>query len=171
VATVPTFAIGGKIKAADMNFLLGGGANRRPSLLLHVNSPVSIPNAANTTVKWDTVDEDTDAGYSAATGIYTIQTAGLWLFSAYLTWAANGTGERTGSINQAGSLNVTIGDSTLLAASDPGNAGRATVQGITRCAVNDTIQLPVFQSSGGALNFGTAFSGSGGRLRGVYLGA
>jgi hypothetical protein len=150
MATIPTFAVGGKIKAADMNFLLGGAATRKPSLRVQLSVVQSVPNATTTTLLWNTVSEDTDSGYNSGTGLYTVVTPGLWLFSARANWASNATGVRD---IQMQLNNGIIAESSGPSNGDPGGQGRNSISWVGRLNANDVLQVTVFQTSGGALNF------------------
>lgn len=58
----------------------GGGSLARKIVRVHWNANQALNGSfgANLVLKPDTVDEDTDSGWSIANGIYTCASAGLW---------------------------------------------------------------------------------------------
>jgi len=167
VATVPTPAIGGNIRASDVLFLLGGSSSRKPSFRVHLNTAQTIANNSLTTIKWDTVDEDTDSGYSGTTGQYTVGTAGLWVYSARSQWSNGGTTTTTRLIEfqQNG---VDVGDLFTLGSNDSSNTGRMVGSVILRCAAGDTVSVAGYQLSTASLTFGG--SSTNAAFSGVWLG-
>ncbi|MGZ6836783.1 MAG: C1q-like domain-containing protein [Blastococcus sp.] len=170
MATVPsqtTFTDGNLLTAGQLNsnvrdatnFLIGGAAGRRPTFRVTRNATQSIANATEVQVLWDTVITDTDSGYSTGTGLYTINTAGFWLFQASTFWAANGTGNR--AIHLAGASTDAW---EWMAATVDGN-GRTSVAFVINMAANQTVASTVYQTSGAALNF----AGGANTFGGVWL--
>lgn len=145
-ATVPVETIGAPILAADYNFLVGGTANQRPSFQAVQNATQSIANSTNAAVLFQNVVRDTDSAYTAGTGLYTVATAGVWLFVVNLSWASSATGLRA--------LTLTAGSQTsvleYLATND--SNGRQTATCLTVLTAGQTAQCFGFQTSGGALN-------------------
>lgn len=145
-ATVPVETIGAPILAADYNFLVGGTANQRPSFQAVQNATQSIANNTNAAVLFQNVIRDTDSAYVAGTGLYTVATAGIWLFVANLVWASNATGLRalTLSVGSQQSVNE-IPTST-------DTQGRATASCLAVLTAGQTAQCFGFQTSTISLN-------------------
>lgn len=121
--------------------------------VVYLASAQPVTNAAATTVAFDTVLEDTAAGWSASTHKYTIPTAGLWMFNATMNWAANTTGTRGVAIAA-----TTLGIAPFIfvqASADPASAGRATTSMLQILDAGETMFVQAFQSSGGSLNTAT----------------
>lgn len=168
MATIPsprTWVTGEVVTAAEMNtdirdavkFLLGGASTRKPSFRTHLSAVVSIANNTTATAIWNTADEDTDSGYSTGSGLYTVATAGLWVFNARSLWASNAAGTRILAMR----VN-SVSSSTQFVSAAVDGFGRSSTTLVARCAVSDIVDATVFQSSGGALNFGTGEAGFAG---------
>lgn len=155
-----TFTVGQVHTAAEANAIQVHNVVR-----VHLANVQSINNNSQTVVKFDTVDEDTDSGYSASTGMYTVATAGLWLFEWAISWASNATGNRT-SIG-ATSNNTNVFD--IVSAAVDGT-GRTNGSLIERLAVNATFDVQGVQTSGGALNVAVNAGTAPTHMRGVWLG-
>lgn len=152
--TPHTFASGEVITAANLNtfgsglsWLAGGSAGLKPVFRAHQATAQSIPNAAWTTVTLDTVDEDTDSGWTAGTNTYTVKTAGVWIWGLAIGFAANGTGWR------GGYLNGLTANATWHSAAEPSNFGSfSQAWPAVRLAAGATVIFQAQQTSGGALN-------------------
>lgn len=124
-------------------------------LRVHITAgtPLSVPNNAFTAIKFQTVDEDTDSGYSASTGLYTIPFSGFWRFTCNLGWANNATGIRAVQIVPSGALS---GSATAWVTGPTGvfnDDANCAVD--ARCAAGDTVVVHGYQTSGAALNTNT----------------
>lgn len=133
---------GSKGVPADAEHVHAGNSH---VLRVHMANAQPVGNNALTLVDFDTVDEDTDSGYSG--GTYTVATAGLWIFTAEIGWANNGTGSRgTEIVSSSGKL-------AYQAVPTQGVAGGYTnTTLIERLAAGATIVVNGIQSSGGSLN-------------------
>ena len=136
-------------------FNLGGAAGRKPTFAAYNATGPSVATGTYTSLKMDTILEDTDSAYNASTGIYTAVTPGFYLFVATTKWATSTAGARFILINSTGSLTAAVDDVT--AGSD--GLGRVGATIITRLAVGQTVSLQAYQSSGGALSL-TAGAGA-----------
>lgn len=145
-AVVPVEVVGGIIKAADFNFLVGGSANQRPTFFAVQNAAQSVANnTGGVHMQCQSVIRDTDSAYNSGTGVYTVKTAGIWLLSGQVQWAAGATGQR--AITIGGGSNYQAVDAKL-ASTDTRN--QATL--VCFLNVNDTFVADIFQTNGGALN-------------------
>jgi hypothetical protein len=108
----------------------------------------SVPNATSTTVTFTTLVYDTNSMWSASTpDRLTIKTAGVYVLSGQFQFSNNNVGVRQFVVTAPSG--TTVARATIAPAA--GLATEETVTGIHQCAVNDAIQLQVYQSSGGSL--------------------
>lgn len=159
MATVPSFrtwVTGELVTASFMNTNIRDAGNFLTAIPVFQGRQTvaqSIPNSAGTGVTLDTEDIDSDNGHSTVsnTQLYTVATAGWWRYLGGGSLAANATGSRFTWIgkNGAGALPASATTALASAALVP----EMTVKnGIVSCIVGDTLQVVLFQSSGGALN-------------------
>jgi hypothetical protein len=163
--TIPTTTTGSVYTAAAHNNIVTNVNNYRvpPACRVRRTTNQSIANVTWTVINWNTEAHDTDDMFTATTNQITVQTAGLYLVTASLSFVSNSTGFRIGAI----ALNPTItgsGDSASVAsnftafASDartPAVNGAETAVSLSlvaSLAANDKIALIGYQNSGGALN-------------------
>jgi hypothetical protein len=161
---VPVYdSVAGKFKKAGgshtgSNFLRDDGTWAAPSIsppLASVfNSVVqSITNNTETTVTFDSETLDTDTIHDTVTNNsrLTCKTAGTYLVLFVGDFTANATGVRYGLIRKNGTTQ--LGPRSDVSSLTAGANG--TVQGWTLAslAVNDYVEVRVFQNSGGSLNF------------------
>jgi hypothetical protein len=142
-----------------------------PRCAVSLSANVSVPNNTDTDVLFNVEDYDTDAMHSLSANLDRVvaKTAGLYLVSAGIEFAANDAGARQVQIK------VNNGDAVAIAntPSDLNNVVvRMSVAAQVLLDVNDFVTLRVFQNSGGALNL-TAKLGTAPAtfLRAVWLGA
>jgi|SRR5882672_1212506 len=141
-AVVPVQVVGGIVKAADYNWLVGGSTNQRPTFFAVQNAAQSIANNTGSIhLKCQSVIRDTDVAYSTSTGIYTVATAGMWSFTATLQWAGG-----------AGTRVLTLGVGSSYQSVDATADLRHGTALIAYANVGDTFVADVFQSTGGAVN-------------------
>lgn len=170
MSTIPTphqFTAGEYPTAANLNsgaytgvlFALGGGSGRKETFRAHMATAQSVPNSSSTTIKFDTVDEDTDSAYSTSTGVFTCVTPGLYLFVTYVSWAANTSGVRT--LEFASTGDPTACYAPTISPTAPFTSAPCTLPFRTRLAEGDTVEVKVNQTSGGALNTATGIWFSG----------
>ena len=121
-----------------------------PSCRAYNNANISINNNTTTELTFNSERWDTDEIHSTVTntGRLTCKTAGIYSVFASVSFAANATGIRELRFLVNGS--VTHGSVRLAAASSGKTNLVSTVQ--LSLAVNDYIEVQVFQSSGGNLN-------------------
>lgn len=154
--TPKTWAVNDVLTAADMNTYVRDNMNvvGVPPLARATMTagPPTIANNAWTTLVLPTRDLDQDPTgsliYDTASGIFTCRTAGVYQAVAEVRWAANATGGRGLGWSYNAASPPTWSDTQA------GNA-TGTSQGCTsplvRLAVNDTLRVLAFQSSGAGL--------------------
>ena len=132
-----------------------------PLLRLERGTTQSIANVTDTFITWPTEVFDTDGMYTATSDTITTQTAGIYQINLGVTFASNGTGVRvltlcknTASPSDASKRISSVTVSGLTNAAE----GILCCSTIIELAATDTIKAHVYQSSGGALNVGTAGS-------------
>lgn len=133
------------------NVLGGAKGGYSEGCRVYKSSIQSIPNVTATAIQLNLERYDTDEIHDNVTNNtrLTCKTAGKYVITAQLRMAANTNGSRTLYINLNGStiiamtveLNPTAGDSPML-----------NITTIYNLAVNDYIEMIVYQNSGGALN-------------------
>lgn len=143
-------------------------AQPRAKIVMAAATQSTASGGATTTLDFagGTVTYDNDGMASIATDSLTIQTAGYYVFTARVAFAANAAGYR--------SLLITRGATDFLA--DDLRAATPTQACIMQissepvlCAVGDVITVKVSQTSGGALNVGPA-NARNAYLAGVWVG-
>lgn len=115
----------------------------------------SIPNSALTAVLWTTEVSDSHSGHSTSsnTSRYTAAVAGLYQVSCSLPWDPNATGVRemffrvNGTTSYAGDRSQASSVATIMTA-----ASR-----LIRLAVNDYIEIVVWQNSGVSLAISSSY--------------
>lgn len=115
------------------------------------NANISVGDAAWTSLTFNTERFDTDAMHSTSvnTGRLTCVHAGVYLITGNVTFATNATGTRGISIYLNGTTYIAMlrglaGSSSLMT--------HLSIATIYELAVNEYVELQVYQSSGGALN-------------------
>ena len=94
---------------------------------------------------WDTEVYDTDNMHTSGS-VITIKTAGKYTVTAQSIWQSNNSNNRFMAVFRDGSR---VGTSRMNAST----TSEDTLSYTGDFAVNDTIQLQVYQDSGGSLNF------------------
>jgi hypothetical protein len=112
----------------------------------------SIPDATNTTLLVDTQqhlnNDASDISFSA--GVITINTTGVYMIMAGIGWATNATGYRLIYIMTDGSTSSTnrhAGSRVL-----PNSSAEQSVATTLRLTATRTVEINVYQTSGGNLN-------------------
>ena len=133
----------------------GGAATVATAKVGRQVSTQPIPNATWTTVIWDTALWDTDSmvNLTASPTVVTIVTGGKYRLTAQVAIAANSSGYRQLAIRVNG---TTHGYDLRPGVAGPVNSMYATVE--VDLAAGDTIDVQVFQGSGGALTIGSSSS-------------
>ena len=113
---------------------------------------ISIANASTVALTFDTERWDTDAIHStiANTSRLTCKTAGKYIITGNIRWASHSTGTRLVGIRLGGATNLAQARDQASSAA-AGNHG-LIVTTIYDLAVNNYVELTVYQSSGGNLN-------------------
>lgn len=146
----------------SFNFLLA-----TPRTVLRKSVTQSIPNATLTTVTWDIEDVDSDGSHSNVTNNsrFTAQTAGWYHISASIFWL-NGGGTGAREIFFWKNATASTRQSRADKCPAPGNlSGEAwvNISGHINLAVNDYVEVQVWQNSGAAMDIaviGPSFSGN-----------
>ena len=156
--TIPTVATGDVYTATAHNNIVENSNNFRvpPMCSAALTTSQSVPNNTETVLTFGSKTYETDSGIYG-TNEFAIQTAGVYLISALITWEGNATGVRYVVIRKngagtAGNLNAAINY-----ASFPPGANRFSQSFCIplSLAAGDDIDLVVLQNSGGALNVNT----------------
>lgn len=126
-----------------------------PAVTVYRNSNLSLTNNTETVVTWSAAADDNDVMWAGgAPTRLTCKTAGLFLGTSGVWFAANATGQRYGYLRKNGSGGV--GNAGIKSAIRGANAAAASttleLPFFVQLAVNDYIELIVYQDSGGALN-------------------
>ncbi len=120
-----------------------------PAAAAELTSNASISNGSDTVITWSSSVYDNDTMFSAGTANrLTIKTAGIYIVTATLCWVTNSTGERISWIQKNNDNTTRWGNRRGGAWS--GQTEYSISSQIT-CAVNDYIQIGVYQNSGGSL--------------------
>lgn len=160
--SVPTVSTGDVYTAAAHNVVAQNINNMRVPPICRVSrvASLSVNNAADTDITFDTEDIDTDGMFTASSTTITVQTAGIYLCTANVQWAANNTGIRLLYITRNAAANTYAGVQACSMVA-PGTAsfnGLQSCSVVVSCSVNDTIKMLVYQNSGGALSVSTEAS-------------
>ncbi len=126
----------------------------------------SINNTTNTTVNFDTISFATHSA-SISSGVFTAPISGAYSFHTSIRFASNTTGERLIGFKKNG---VTLYYATGIYSPPTGSPRMNTTETFS-LAASDTIEVQVYQASGGALNvepFSETFFG--GFRSGNYIG-
>jgi PKD repeat protein len=130
----------------------------------HGTTTQSLTNATLTYVQWDAEDYDTDGMFTTSDNTkITINTTGVYLVTATITFATNGTGSRLMSLMKNPSSPSDFGSAFAGCWMDDPGAGAETVLSVSSpisLVATDVIRVMAFQSSGGALNIGAVPSWS-----------
>lgn len=167
----------GNLTAADLpahasNHTTGSDQLNPPMCLATRTATQSITNNTATAVLFNATDlSDTDTMHDTVTNNdrITAKTAGMFLFTANVAFAANNTGLRTAQIQHSGGAVIA---NFYLPSTTAGTDAQMSLSGYFKMAVNDWANLVVLQNSGGALNiqgaastdacvFGAAWQGVG----------
>ncbi len=166
--TVVTAAAKGDVIAHDgTNWVDKAGPFGRCAIYTRATNQ-SIPDASSTNVTFTAEQIDDGTGSSFSTDTVTFGLTGLWLVSGNVLWEANAAGLRRSLLVIANAVTTpalplaTVVPSPSAAATAAVDTGMHLVKAT---AASTTVQLQVFQSSGGALNASAA------KLQLVYLGA
>lgn len=116
----------------------------------------SIPNAAWTEFAWGSRTDVTTVGVTAGSNGFTVTVPGIYQIEAIADFAANATGQRHCAVwlNGSSILQGTGGN-----AASGSDTTRLTASGTVKLAINDIINIAVYQSSTAALNTATANPG------------
>lgn len=128
----------------------------RPRVALYTTTPAAITTTTTTTFSWDSVSTNVGPMYAAGSPTrITATKAGLYLVVSQMEWPNNATGIRRSQFR--------VNGTTFLGASDPnaaaaGSVTQVNVTTLWQAALNDYLEVQVFQTSGGNL---TPVAGAG----------
>lgn len=120
----------------------------RPRAHVYQSTAVSVPNAAQTYLTFDTVRYDTDGMYSAAApGRLTVKHAGVYLIGGYVCYNGdNSTGARGAAIRLNGAARITNTSVNVPAVPDT----HLCLSTVWHMAAGDYVELGTYQASGSA---------------------
>jgi hypothetical protein len=126
------------------------GTDGDKSVRVYDGSTQSISNNSRTAVAFDTESYDTDTMHDNSTNNERLiaKTAGKYIISGNIGFAANATGEREAWINHSA-------DGDIAAATRAGEGDRTNYMSVTTAydmAADEYVVLQVYQNSGGSLN-------------------
>ena len=182
---MPTFATGAIVHQAQLNLLSAGVNNLSlilagvpatrtyvPAAAANINASQSIPNAADTTVTWNTTSINNDSMWSSGAADHLlIQTAGVYVALARTHFTSNATGTRAAHILLNGT-NIIANSVAVTAVNAVGVSADTIFTAMTppmRLSVGAALYLSVYQNSGAGLNLLTSLSGT--MLAAIRIGA
>lgn len=120
------------------------------SVRVYNDANISIPNATETTLTFNSQRYDTDTIHDLVTNPsrLTCKTAGKYFIAALTSFAANATGRRWLRLKLNGTTDIDYRNFDATAAGDAA-IGASTFYNL---AVDDYVEVVVYQNSGGALN-------------------
>jgi hypothetical protein len=155
-----TVTVGSVLTASDYNKAVENSNNYRvpPIARYRRTTTQSIANSTDTLVAWDSELVNTD-GMTNSSGAITVPTAGAYIITLGLVFAANATGIRAGIVT-VNSTSTGADSSPLAFSVNNSGAGQAanSASAIVNLAADDIIRAYAFQNSGGALNISGASS-------------
>lgn len=151
----PTLTVGADGRVTRIAAGSGGGGGTLGGAKAHHNSNQSIANLTQTTLAWNTEDDDTDGYHDNTTNNtrLTIPASGLYLFGAEIKWAVNATGYRQIVIRATSGMSSTdVARENRMANTTAFQDTTHEIIGRVNLAAGDYIEALVTQSSGGSLN-------------------
>jgi hypothetical protein len=126
----------------------GTGQSSIPAFLVNATgSSQSLPNSASAVLEWPTIVEDTSGGFAA--NVYTCPRTGWMILTTCVTFSGSGA-----YFNLVIYQNGASGFDIYTNGTSSGISGSAVIP----VSAGDTLELQVYQISGGALGLGTASS-------------
>jgi hypothetical protein len=128
----------------------GGGGSIVPSARVYNDANISIGNASNEALTFNTERWDTDTIHDTSTnpGRLTATTAGIYHIYGHIVWGASAVGDRK--------IDIRVNGSTYIASIryDPSDGPNNWMSISTdySLAATDYVELIVYQASGGALD-------------------
>jgi hypothetical protein len=112
----------------------------------------SVSTATQTTVTWDTEDQDTDAFITASSTTVTIPSGcgGVYGLSATSVWASASTGTLSG-------VEILLSGAVIASGQGQAFTGFFTTNVVYPLSATDTLTVRVYQNSGGSLNIDETF--------------
>lgn len=138
---------------ADLAISGGGGGGGTPTGAAYfLASTQSIPDSTQTVVNFDTHGTssfDTGSYHGAGSGKFTVPATGLYVVTAAVQWDTGSAGAREVAfiVNGAATPRIALATSAAV-----GNNEAICTSAVLSLTAADTVQLQVYQSSGGALN-------------------
>jgi hypothetical protein len=147
MGTPPTFTAGQVVPASALAFLADP-----PHMSATASVAQPLPDSTFTGVVLQNKLEDNDGMFNPGDAKVTIKTPGRWLFTYMVPFGINPTGSRYAGLLRNGSAIAFEVHRLYVGAAGGSQSTDLSTATILRCALNDTIQLTAYQSSGGALN-------------------
>lgn len=127
---------------------LEGGGGIIPSCRVYNNANISVPNATNTALTYNSEWWDTDSIHSTTTntGRLTCVTAGIYHIYGHVVWGANSTGERK--------IDIRVNGTTWIASvrlTAGGSNNWMSIDTEYSLAATNYVELIAYQTSGAAL--------------------
>lgn len=129
----------------------GTHVNADKGARVYRTTALAVGNAIWATIGFDAERWDTDGMHDTTTNTsqVVVQTAGWYVITGHISFAANATGAR--------GIRVRLNGATVIAQDKRGNAGASETTDLSiptkwKCAVGDVLQLQCYQTSGAALN-------------------
>jgi hypothetical protein len=144
-----------------------------PACILQMDTVQYSGNNVWDQIPYTTEIFDNDSMADAVNGWITIQTAGLYVVTASLTWSANTAGRRLlglATTAPGGTVPMIVREETQ-PPSASGGACTQNVSGMAYLNVGDNVQVFAFQSSGSASLATSVQPSEEGRVTAVWLGA
>lgn len=129
------------------------------------NAAQSIATGSFVAMNWTTRTETASAGMTLDNAGFIVVVPGLYQVNFAATFAANATGQRHAMIYHNGTVEVHGYSTNAVAGSD---VCRMNVSTVVKCAIGDTINGVIYQSSGAALN--TTIGAGHNILRATWVG-
>jgi len=138
-------------KIADGAVTVGKEGPRPTALAYHaIDTAIGHNNFTPLVFNQERFDADSIHDTATNTGRLTCKTAGVYLVTANISWAANPTGARVVSIRKNGTLSVAADE--RVAVTEAFHSTSHCCSKLLRLAVNDYLEVIVHQMSGGNLN-------------------
>lgn len=149
-----TITTGELVTPTTMNNEWGGNVSflaNPPACRVYNNAAQSVASATFTALAFNSERFDTDNMHDTVTNNsrITINTAGLYVVTGHVEWAANTTSERIVEFLVNGTNEVAV---QRQSANTTGGAHLFSITTMLKLAATDYIQLRVYQATGGALN-------------------
>jgi len=148
--SLSSVTVGSVLTASDYNKVLENSNNYRvpPMARIRRASSQNVANTTDTILSWTDMDFDTDSMWAAGSADrLTVTTPGIYLVVATVSFIASSTGERIAWIQKNGSGSTRFGQ-IRTSANSTANENAVSISAFVDCALNDYLQVGVYQSAG-----------------------